>query len=117
MFAAMLLAVVTFAACSSDDDEKSSFDDSALVGAWVEDSDYIDELFHVQFYSNHTGYQWVTQNGEVGEEGKEAFTWSATETTITMVLSDGSTGTVSYSLDGDNLKVSSSGEVIYYIRE
>lgn len=120
MFAAMLAAAVTFAACSSDDDGKSSFDDSALVGAWVEDSDDIDELFCFELYSNHTGYEGVMRYGVVDEQGKETFTWSSTETTITTVLSDGSGETVYYSLNGDNLRISASlggGEAIYYVRK
>ncbi len=105
-----------FCACSDDDDDDNTDAESALVGTWVEDTTMEYEVLHVQFNSDHTGYQWSTDYGVIDSYGKEPFTWKATSKTITVTMY-GETETINYTLSGNRLTISSGGETIYYVRE
>lgn len=45
ILAMLPMIMFTFSSCSDDDDNK----EEALIGTWVEDTDYEYEVLHVQF--------------------------------------------------------------------
>ncbi len=104
--------------CSDDDDKDSSSlntYEASLVGNWVEDSDYIQELFHIQLSSNKQGSSWATNNG-IAFGDVSYFTWSATASTITQNV-NGVIETANYTLSGNKLSITFEGETITYIKQ
>ncbi len=108
------IPVFIFISCSDDDDDSNA--ESALIGTWVEDTSDVYEVRHVQFNSDHTGYQWATDKGVIDYYGKESFTWSATSKVITMTMY-GQTQKINYTLSGDKFTVYDDSESITYVRE
>lgn len=105
----LMLPVFTFISCSNDDninDELNQYE-MALIGLWENYPKSNYENFYFQMNEDGTGYQWVIEDdGEISQYGKEPFTWSANENTITMTTEASGTGRISYRLDGDILYVS-----------
>ena len=100
----------------SDDDELSINND--LVGIWEEYGNIHGyEAFHIEFKADGTGSQWVENYGEIDEYGKEPFTWSSSERTVTVTIHNKGSMTMNYILDDDKLYLSHGDESIIYIRD
>ncbi len=78
-----LALTLALTACSDDDNDTPLNDyEQQLVGTWKERTTSQYEVFNYLFNSDHTGTFYVTFYGEV--DSSENFTWSATETTLTL---------------------------------
>lgn len=115
---AMVLPMV-FCGCSKDDEERSLNEYERLfLGTWEEYGNTFGyEVLHIQFNNDGTGFQWAEDFGEVDNQGRTPFTWSATSTQITVSIEGRGTMTMNYIIDGENLFITSGGEGIIYERD
>ncbi len=113
ILAMLPMIMFTFSSCSDDDDNK----EEALIGTWVEDTDYEYEVLHVQFKSDHSGYFWTTDEGIISDLGKEAFTWFIDGDKLITQYEDGESETGYFSVNGDKLILSGNGDSITYKRQ
>ena len=98
--------------CSKDDNEATNYE-TALIGSWVEDVADLNgrEVFHIILNSNHTGSTYVTDNGVAS--GNEAFTWSATATTLTTTYNNEGAETGSYKIINGKLHLYGEEERVF----
>lgn len=115
LFLLAMLPMFVFTACSDDDETLNQYE-SLLVGHWVEDTSIQYEVFNIEIKADKTGYQYVTNYGVV-DDGKEAFTWSADESTITITIKGVGTSRVKYALTDDILIVYDDSDFIRYKRK
>lgn len=78
----MMAVVLPFMFVGCSDDDENNFEDQ-LVGTWVEETEYTDEVLHMQLNADHTGLYWAEDNGEVDRWGKRKLLWRATENEFT----------------------------------
>ncbi len=114
LFLLATLPMIVFTACSSDNDDNNN--ENQLIGTWVEDTEDTFEVLHKQFNSDHTGYHWATDQGAIDEQGKVPFTWSATNSQITLIFKN-ETAIYAYAINGNHLKTTFDGEVIHYTKQ
>lgn len=110
---AIVLPLFTFIGCSDDDDESIK---NELIGTWVESKESNLEVYHIQFDSNSTGYQWVTNKGIINEYGKEPFTWKTSGSKLTVIM-DGESITANYNIKNNILTVDFGAKTITCKRE
>jgi hypothetical protein len=119
----MVLAVTVSVSCSNDDDD-DDFDDSngdtALVGTWglTESEDGVTFTETVTFNENLSGtlVSSETFEGETVSE-YQSFTWSTDGNKLRLIFDD-ETETLTYSISGDNLSVTTGdGENIGFTRQ
>lgn len=104
-----MLPMLLFTACSSDDDSNDY--ENQLVGSWVEDTQSNIEVFHLELKADKTGTIYATDNGEIDQQGKSHFVWSATQNEITMInKNSGESEVLTYILKGNHLQV---GDISY----
>lgn len=113
MLAVLPMMALAFSSCSDDDDNANK---SPLIGTWVEDTTRYYEVFHKQFNSDYTGFHWTTDDGAMSVEGKIPFTWSATETRLT-IISNNETAVFDYTIEGNRLTTVYEGETLSYIKQ
>jgi len=87
-----LFLTVLIVACSSDDSSNEQSNNAQFVGSWEnvfedEDPNNSDTLV-IEFNADGTGSESETFNGETFSNG--TFSWSSTNTTITVSYDDGS---------------------------
>ena len=92
-----LFLTVLIVACSGDDSNEQS-NNAQFVGSWEnvfedEDPNNSDSLV-LEFNADGTGSESVTFNGETYSTG--TFSWSSTNTTITVSYDDGDTFSAEY---------------------
>ncbi len=113
---AMMLPMFVMSSCS--DDEDNSFYMEQLSGIWVEyDNTLGYEVFHIELRPDGTGEQWAEDYGVVDEYGKQSFTWSAGESTITVTIEGEGTLTMNYRLEDGMLVLTYEDETIRYVRK
>ena len=93
-----LFLTVLVVACSSDDDSNEQSNNAQFVGSWEnvfedEDPNNSDSLV-LEFNADGTGSESETFNGETYSNG--TFSWSSTNTTITVSYDDGDTFSSEY---------------------
>ena len=93
-----LFLTVLIVACSSSDDSNEQSNNAQFVGSWEnvfddEDPNNSDSLV-LEFNADGTGSESETFNGETYSNG--TFSWSSTNTTITVSYDDGDTFSAEY---------------------
>ena len=102
-----LFLTVLIVACSGEDDSNEQSNNAQFVGSWEnvfedEDPNNSDSLV-LEFNADGTGSESETFNGETYSNG--TFSWSSTNTTITVSYDDGDTFSAEYDfLTGDQVK-------------
>jgi hypothetical protein len=79
LFAAFL-AAAAFVACGDDEDESTSGGDKGLVGAWIDEGGH--EILVLN--ANGKGYWTSPRHLDKGEDDEDAFTWSASNSILTL---------------------------------
>ena len=112
---AMVLPMV-FVSCSDEEDDSVYME--RICGVWEEYGNTLGyEVFHLELKPDGTGNRWAEDYGEIDEQGKTPFSWSANESELVVTTEDGDIQRMSYELDGDRLSVSFEGETIVYVKE
>ena len=123
----MLLPLLVFNSCGDDKDEPQDGLNEQLIGEWEEtraDGESTFEIFHYQFFSDGTGYKWVTNVPY--DDDKYKITWSTSGNRITIVYKAhifmGSyqkeeTVVGTFSVKGNSLTLNFDGERQYYTRK
>ncbi len=112
LFLMAILPMMLFTACSNDDNENDY--ESQLVGTWIEDTESTIEVFHLELKSDKTGIRYATDDGEINEQMKSSFVWSATKNEITVIdKKTGDSDNLTYVLNGNHLQI----ESISYIKK
>ena len=93
-----LFLTVLIVACSGEDDSNEQSNNAQFVGSWEnvfedEDPNNSDSLV-LEFNADGTGSESETFNGETYSNG--TFSWSSTNTTITVSYDDGDTFSAEY---------------------
>jgi hypothetical protein len=93
-----LFLTVLIVACSGSDDSNEQSNNAQFVGSWEnvfedEDPNNSDSLV-LEFNADGTGSESETFNGETYSNG--TFSWSSTNTTITVSYDDGDTFSAEY---------------------
>jgi len=93
-----LFLTVLIVACSGEDDSNEQSNNAQFVGTWEnvfedEDPNNSDSLV-LEFNADGTGSESETFNGETYSNG--TFSWSSTNTTITVSYDDGDTFSAEY---------------------
>lgn len=104
-----MLSMLMFIACSKDDDDDSKAYKDKLIGLWIEKTDDVIEVHHMDLKENNIGYFWITDDGEIYGE-KENIIWSATKTKFTSTFNNEETENFDYQLVKDTLYL---GEIVY----
>ena len=104
-----MLSMLMFIACSKDDDDDSKAYEDKLIGLWIEKTDDVIEVHHMDLKENNIGYFWITDDGEIYGE-KENIICSATKTKFTSTFNNEETENFDYQLVKDTLYL---GEIVY----
>lgn len=109
MPAMLLFAAVAFTSCGDDKDDPVVPSDSnaaKLIGSWVSRAEY--ESLTLEFNSNGSGSE--IYEDEDGLES-ENFTWTATDTKLTISYEDGEDYTGNYLISNGGRTLTFDGEV------
>lgn len=106
---AFVLPLALFS-CSKDEDTKNNKYEDKLIGHWIEDTDNEFEVLHIKFNEDKTGSDWAEEYGELFQNSKYTFKWSATENKINFTYDDGEIDARDYTLRDNKLYI---GSIIY----
>lgn len=109
MPAMLLFAAVAFTSCGDDKDDPVVPSDSnaaKLIGSWISRAEY--ESITLEFNSNGSGSE--IYEDEDGVES-ENFTWTATDTKLTISYEDGEDYTGNYLISNGGRTLTFDGEV------